>query len=103
MPNLLARNFHVPEPDQVYCGDITYIWTTERWLYLAVVLDLYSHQVVGGAMSNRMTKKLVLDAMRMVIWRRHPESGLIFHSDRAHGVKSAVDLPPVLFHTFSVW
>ena len=81
-PNLLARNFQVPEPDQVYCGDITYIWTTEGWLYLAIVLDLYSRQVVGWSMSNRMTKKLVLDALRMAIWRRHPESGLIFHSDR---------------------
>ena len=64
-PNLLERNFEVSEPDRVYCSDITYIWTTEGWLYLAVILDLFSRQVVGWSMSNRITKKLVLDALQM--------------------------------------
>ena len=81
-PNLLERNFEVSEPDHVYCSDITYIWTTEGWLYLAVILDLFSRQVVGWSMSNRITKKLVIDALQMAVWRRRPEDGLIFHSDR---------------------
>ena len=81
-PNLLERNFEVSEPDCVYCSDITYIWTTEGWLYLAVILDLFSRQVVGWSMSNRITKKLVIDALQMAVWRRRPEDGLIFHSDR---------------------
>jgi len=81
-PNLLERNFEVSDPDRVYCSDITYIWTTEGWLYLAVILDLFSRQVVGWSMSNRITKKLVIDALQMAAWRRRPEDGLIFHSDR---------------------
>ena len=81
-PNLLNRQFEVKAPDQVYVSDITYIWTTEGWLYLAVVLDLFSRQIVGWSLSNRMTRKLIMDALRMAIWRRRPASGLIFHSDR---------------------
>ena len=81
-PNLLNRQFRVNEPDCVYCGDITYIWTSRGWLYLAVVLDLFSRQIVGWSMSNRITTKLVMDALNMAIWRRRPASGLIFHSDR---------------------
>ena len=56
-PNLLERNFTVSEPDRVYCSDITYIWTTEGWLYLAIVLDLYSRQVVGWSMSNSFLQR----------------------------------------------
>ena len=81
-PNLMERNFKVLEPDCVYCGDITYIWTCEGWIYLAIVLDLFSRQIVGWSLSNRMKKKLVVDALHMAIWRRCPEPGLIFHSDR---------------------
>ena len=81
-PNLLDRKFEVSEPDRVYCSDITYIWTAEGWLYLAVILDLFSRRIVGWSMSNRIKKKLVIDALRMAIWRRHPEAGLVFHSDR---------------------
>ena len=80
--NLLNRQFEVKEPDRVYVSDITYIWTSEGWLYLAVILDLFSRQVVGWSLSNRMTKKLIMDALRMAIWRRRPAAGLIFHSDR---------------------
>jgi len=80
--NLLDRQFEVKEPDTAYVSDITYIWTHEGWLYLAVVLDFFSRQVVGWSMSNRMTKKLVMDSLRMAIWRRQPASSLIFHSDR---------------------
>ncbi len=81
-PNLLDRNFEASEADRVYCADITYIWTAEGWLYLAIVLDLFSRQIVGWAMSNRMKKDLVINSLRMAIWRRRPASGLIFHSDR---------------------
>lgn len=81
-PNLLKRNFYVSEPDRVYCSDITYIWTAEGWLYLAVILDLFSRRVVGWSLSDRIKKKLVIDALRMAIWRRRPKAGLIFHTDR---------------------
>lgn len=81
-PNLLEREFTVNQPDHVYVGDITYIWTQEGWLYLAVVLDLFSRQVVGWSMNQRMTRELVKDALRMAYWRRKPGPGLIFHSDR---------------------
>jgi putative transposase len=81
-PNLLNRQFEVKEPDSVYVSDITYIWTRKGWLYLAVVLDLFSRQIVGWSLSNRMTKKLIINALLMAIWRRRPAPGLIFHSDR---------------------
>jgi len=81
-PNLLARNFAVAAPNRVWTGDITYIWTEEGWLYLAVVIDLFNRQVVGFAMGQRMTRTLVMDALRMAWFRRHPGPGLIFHSDR---------------------
>ena len=81
-PNLLARNFAVDAPNRVWTGDITYIWTEEGWLYLAVVIDLFNRQVVGFAMGQRMTRTLVMDALRMAWFRRRPAPGLIFHSDR---------------------
>ena len=81
-PNLLARNFAVDAPNRVWTGDITYIWTEDGWLYLAVVIDLFNRQVVGFAMGQRMTRTLVMDALRMAWFRRHPAPGLIFHSDR---------------------
>ena len=80
--NLLQRQFSTIKPNQVWVGDITYIWTSEGWLYLAVVLDLFSRQVVGWAMSNRINKKLVVDALLMATWLRKPGPGLIFHTDR---------------------
>jgi transposase InsO family protein len=80
-PNLLERRFAVEAPNRVWAGDITYVWTQEGWLYLAVVIDLFSRQVVGFAMSERMTRQLVIDALRMAWFRRRPTNGLIFHSD----------------------
>ena len=80
--NLVARQFDVKEKDSVYAGDITYVWTQEGWLYLAVILDLYSRKVVGWSMSSRMTSRLVCDALTMAIWNRQPGEGLICHSDR---------------------
>src|SRR5206468_6333245 len=67
---------------QVWTADITYLATGEGWLYLAVVLDLYTRQIVGWAMRERMTKDLVIDALRMAWFRRRPQPGLIHHSDR---------------------
>lgn len=81
-PNLLKREFAVTEPDRAYCSDITYVWTKEGWLYLAVVLDLFSRRVVGWSMSNRITKDLVIKALTMSVWRRRSQRGLVFHSDR---------------------
>jgi transposase InsO family protein len=80
--NLLNRNFQPERPDLVWTGDITYIATQEGWLYLAVVIDLFSRQVVGWAMGERMTRHLVIDALTMAWFRRQPAKGLIFHSDQ---------------------
>ena len=80
--NLLQRKFDVAQIDQVYAADITYIWTQEGWLYLAVVMDLCSRKIVGWSMGSRMKAQLVCDALMMAIWRRRPKAGLIHHSDR---------------------
>lgn len=81
-PNLLNQAFEAPRPDRVSIGDITFIPTEEGWLYLAVLLDLYSRAVVGWAMSARINAKLTHDALMMAIWKRQPAPGLIAHSDR---------------------
>ena len=80
--NLLQRQFDVDQANTVYASDITYLWTQEGWLYLAVVLDLYSRKVVGWSMGSRMNATLVCDALTMAIWSRRPGAGLICHSDR---------------------
>jgi len=80
--NLVQRNFTPAEPDSVWTTDITYLATDEGWLYLTVMLDLFSRQVVGWSIGPRMTKKLVVDALRMGWFRRRPAAGLIVHSDR---------------------
>lgn len=81
-PNLLEQNFNVSTPNQVWVSDFTYLWTTEGWQYLAVVIDLYSRRIVGWNISNRMTKELVINALKMAIRQRKPGAGLIIHSDR---------------------
>jgi len=81
-PNLLKQNFDVVRPDAVWASDITQLWTPEGWWYLAIVLDLFARFVVGWAMSSRIKKQLVLDAVLMALLRRQPNSSLIFHSDR---------------------
>ncbi|QFY43044.1 IS3 family transposase [Candidatus Methylospira mobilis] len=80
--NLLDRQFSVQRPNQAYVGDITYISTQKGWLYLAVVIDLYSRQVVGWSMAEHMRTALVNDAFLMAAWKRKPEKGLIWHTDR---------------------
>jgi transposase InsO family protein len=81
-PNLLERHFDVGAPNVAWCGDITYIWTEEGWLYTSVLLDLYSRKVVGWAMSDHVDTQLVRDALEMALGRRQPGAGLLHHSDR---------------------
>ena len=81
-PNLLNREFIAKRPNQVWTGDITYIRTLKGWLYLAVVIDLYSRKVIGWAMSDRINALLVARALRMAITSRRPRNDVIFHSDR---------------------
>lgn len=80
--NLLNRDFKPPAPNRVWAGDITYLWTREGWMYLAVFLDLYSRRVVGWAVSKRIDTALVSMAFQRAIARRSPAPGLIIHSDR---------------------
>ncbi len=80
--NVLNRQFQTCEPNRAYVSDITYIWTHEGWLYLTVMIDLFSRKVVGWNMSSRMKADAVCRALTMAIWRRKPEPGLIVHSDR---------------------
>jgi putative transposase len=87
--NRLERDFSVDAPDHVYAGDITYVWTQQGWLYLAVVIDLYSRKVVGWSMGRRLTSTLVCDALQMALWRRRPPKGqLIHHSDRGQHTRA---------------
>lgn len=81
-PNLLNRIFTAKAPNKIWTADITYVSTWEGWLYLAVVLDLYSRKVVGWAMSTKIDRNLVINAFLMAYFQRKPEKGLIHHSDR---------------------
>jgi putative transposase len=81
-PNLLEQNFLCEAPDKIYTADITYIPTLEGWLYLAVVIDLFSRKVIGWAMDKQMPRQLVMNALTMAYWRRKPAVGVIHHSDR---------------------
>lgn len=80
--NLLKQDFSATAPNQKWAGDITYLWTDEGWLYLAVMIDLFSRQVIGWSMAERMTADLVCDALQMAIFRRKRPQGVIVHSDR---------------------
>lgn len=88
-PNLLEQDFSCNATNEKWCGDITYLWTDEGWLYLAVVIDLYSRKVIGWSMSSRMKKQLVLDAMSMAIESRDDIEGVIMHTDRGSQYCSA--------------
>ena len=81
-PNALDRQFTPTAPNRVWAGDITYLWTDEGWLYLAVVLDLYSRAVIGWAIGPRLTAGLAIDALSMALAHRKPTNGLLHHSDR---------------------
>ncbi len=80
--NLLNQNFNPVAPNQVWAGDITYLKTGEGWMYLAIVMDLFSRRIVGWAISKRMTTDLICKAMIMAYSLRNPPKGLVFHSDR---------------------
>ena len=80
--NLLARNFRTEKPDQAWVADISYVWTEEGWLYLAVVLDLFSRRVIGWSMADHLRTELPLAALTMALGQRKPEEGMIHHSDR---------------------
>ena len=82
-PNIVAREFTVDEPDRVWVADITYIWTLQGWMYLAVVIDLFSRRVVGWSMADHMRVELVLSALGAGLGKRVPSAaGLVFPSDR---------------------
>ena len=81
-PNRLEQQFDATEPNETWVTDITYIRTHEGWLYLAVVIDLYSRRVVGWSMQSRITKELVLNALLMAVWRRKPSTAVTVHSDQ---------------------
>ena len=81
-PNVLDRHFEAPAPNQRWSADFTYLWTDEGWLYVAVVLDLYSRYVVGWSMQASMTSRLVSDALIMALWRRGRPQNVLHHSDQ---------------------
>ena len=80
--DLVQRRFDVEEPDHTWAADITHLWTGSGWLYLSVVMDLYSRRIIGWAMRSRMTEELPIDALEMAVLNRAPEGSLIHHSDR---------------------
>ena len=81
-PNLLQRQFEATGPNQKWAADFTYVWTTEGWLYVAVVLDLYSRRIVGWSMQSTMGAQLVMDALLMAIYRRGRPQAVMHHSDQ---------------------
>lgn len=80
--NLVNMNFNPSQPNQVWAGDITYLKIAEGWMYLSIVMDLYSRRIIGWAISPRMTTDLILRSIRQAYWLRKRPSGVIFHSDR---------------------
>lgn len=80
--NLLKQDFTATDINQKWAGDITYIWTKTGWLYLAVIIDLFSRQVIGWSLSNRINKELVCNALQMALWRRGFPKDVIVHTDR---------------------
>ena len=80
--NLLKQDFTADAPNKTWTGDITYIWTKQGWMYLAVVLDLFNRGIIGWSMRKRITKDIVIESLAMAIKRKRPHKGLMFHSDR---------------------
>src|SRR5260221_3621543 len=81
-PNLLDQDFTAPGPDKKWGADISYVWTGEGWLYLAVVIDLFARRIVGWATGDRLHRGLALTALRKALTMRRPAAGLVHHSDR---------------------
>ena len=96
-PNLLAQDFSAARPDQKWNADLSYVWTNEGWLYLAVVLDLFARRVVGWAVSDRLHQDLAVAALRKALALRRPPAGLMHHSDRGSqgGFKRSSQHPEV--------
>jgi len=88
-PNLMNQQFSAEAADSAWVGDITYIWTDEGWLYLAVLLDLFNREVVGWSASSRMTRQLAIDALQMALGKREPGRDLMHHTDRGSQYASA--------------
>ena len=101
-PNHLAQHFQAKAPNEKWVGDITCIWTREGWLYLAVVMDLYSRRIVGWALASTQDTTLVLAALRMAIGRRQPSAGLLHHSDRGSQYASGQYQAVLQAHRFTV-
>jgi transposase InsO family protein len=89
-PNLLEQDFHAERPNAVWVSDITYLWTRQGWMYLAVIIDLFSRKVVGWSLRERMTAELVCEALDTAVRLRRPGPGLVFHSDRGSQYASKV-------------
>jgi putative transposase len=92
-PNLIEQDFSADRPNQKWNADISYVWTSEGWLYLAVVLDLFARRVVGWAVSERLHKELALEALRKALAIRRPGEGLIHHSDSKYALTSVPGRP----------
>ena len=115
-PNRLQRQFNPDAPDERWVTDITYIRTHEGWLYLAVVVDLFSRKIIGWSMQSRMTKDIVLNALLMAVWRRNPEKQVLVHSDqgsqytshewqsflKSHGLEGSMMDWPLYFQTLFI-
>ena len=95
LDNRLNQDFSTTAPNQKWGSDIAYLWTEQGWLYLAVILDLYSRQVIGWSMSERMTTDLVCDALQMAIFKRKHPKGVIVRSDRGSQYCRTVGKTPV--------
>jgi hypothetical protein len=104
--NILDRQFTVPAPNLAWVTDITYLWTREGWLYLAVILDLFSRRVVGWSMSEHITRQLTLDALAAALGQRAPRPGLLHHSDRGSQGgfnRSSQHLEREVFYGTTLW
>lgn len=101
-PNLLQQDFTASGPNQKWAGDITYVWTREGWVYLAVIIDLFSRRVIGWAISNRMKQNLALRALYMAIAIRRPPPGCVHHTDRGSQYCAHDDQKLLRKHGFKV-
>jgi len=101
-PNLLNRRFTVSAPNTVWMGDLSYLWTLEGWLYLAVLMDLCSRMIVGWAVSDRMEDELTLDVLNRAIEQRQPGRGVMHHADRGSQYTSSEYLDKLQEHGFKV-
>lgn len=101
-PNQLARQFQASTPNEKWVSDITYVWTREGWLYLAVVMDLYSRRIIGWALARTQETTLVVAALQMAIGRRQPPAGILHHSDRGSQYASAQYQTVLQNHQFTV-